>query len=219
MSGIVSMPGAVPEPRQPNHASPGHPVGADLPAAPHGRVDDRVLAAAIGGGFGRADDPPGLLGQQRQRDGADALDGQRRRQKLGRAGGEEVAGPADCAEQRSEFGGKGQHGRDNRNVGTGCRSYARNPRPATGSWRIASNRSRPAVGRLAVRDGRPRTCRARSPPCSGSALTCATTRRSRRAAPRVVQRCRVGRIESAPPHPRVEVRRRVARGIAEPANV
>ena len=76
-----------------------HPVRADLPAAPHGGVDDRLLAAAIRGGFGHADDPLRLLGQQRQRDGADALDGQRRRQKFGRAGGKEVAGSADRAEQ------------------------------------------------------------------------------------------------------------------------
>ncbi len=64
------------------------------------------LAAAIGCGFGHADDPLGLLRQQRQRDGSDPLDLQRRGQKLDRAGCEEVAGPANGAEQRGEFGGE-----------------------------------------------------------------------------------------------------------------
>ena len=36
---------------------------------------------------------------------------------------------------------------------------------------------------------------------------------------RAVQRCWVGRIESASPHLRCEVRRLIARGIPEPANV
>ncbi len=37
--------------------------------------------------------------------------------------------------------------------------------------------------------------------------------------PRAVQRCWIGRVESAPPHLRCEVRRLIARGVPEPANV
>ena len=94
-----------------------HLIRADLPAAPHRWIDDCLLAATIGRGVGHANDPLGLLGQQRQRDGSDTLDLQRRGQKLDGASDEEIAGPTYGAEQRGEFGGEEQHGRDTQDVG------------------------------------------------------------------------------------------------------
>ena len=101
-----------------------HSVRADLPAASYGRVDDRVLAASIRGGFGHADDPLGLLGQQCKATGP--------MPSMDKDGARSSTGPADRAEQGGEFCGKDQHGRDSRDVGVYCRSYGRNPGPATG---------------------------------------------------------------------------------------
>ena len=49
------------------------------------------------------DELPGLDRKQRQRDGADALDLQPRREHLDLAGGEEIARPVNRAEESGEI--------------------------------------------------------------------------------------------------------------------
>ena len=85
-------------------AADAHPIRADLPATPNRRVDHGLLATTVGGGFGNANELPGLDRQQGQRHGAGPLDLQQRGQQLGCAGGEEVAGPPNFAQHRSDVG-------------------------------------------------------------------------------------------------------------------
>ena len=56
------------------------------------------------GAFGRSRELLGLDRQQWQRDGTDPVDLEQRRQKLGRAGDEKVAGPANRSQHGGEVG-------------------------------------------------------------------------------------------------------------------
>ncbi|MDQ2801442.1 MAG: hypothetical protein M3Y41_01670 [Pseudomonadota bacterium] len=92
---------------RPMSAPDADPLPAYLPGAPYRCVDDRRFAAAIGCGFGHGDKAFGLRRQQWQRHRPDTVDLQQRRQHLGRAGGEEAAGPANRAQSRGKIGGDG----------------------------------------------------------------------------------------------------------------
>jgi hypothetical protein len=64
-----------------------------------------LLAAAVGGAFGDADQFRGLSRQKRQCDRADALDLQAGRENLAGAEGAEIAGTLDLVQQPGKVGG------------------------------------------------------------------------------------------------------------------
>jgi hypothetical protein len=80
-----------------------HPIGPDLPRAPHAGVDDGCRTAPVGRPFGHCDQLPGLNRKQRQCDLTDALDRQSRGQKLHPSGSMEIARPPDRAQQIAQF--------------------------------------------------------------------------------------------------------------------
>lgn len=79
------------------------PVGADLPGAADGGVHQGVGAAPIRGPLGGGDQLCRLHRQQRQGDRPDAVDLDAGCQDVDPAGGAEVAGPADRAQDFGEI--------------------------------------------------------------------------------------------------------------------
>ena len=80
-----------------------HLIRADLPGAPHARIDDRFRTASVGGPLRYRDQLHGLSREERQRDLTDAFDRQPRSQKLQTTGGIEIARPLDRAQQFRQF--------------------------------------------------------------------------------------------------------------------
>lgn len=79
------------EHRRPVPAPDANAVGADLPGAAHGGVNQRVCPAAIGRAFSRRDELSGLRRQQRQGDLADAFNLDQRNMQGALASRKEVA--------------------------------------------------------------------------------------------------------------------------------
>ena len=77
--------------RRPVFAADVHALGADLPGAAHGNVNQRLTAQAIGRAFGGGDELRGLYRQQRQGDRPDTVDLDQRQVHRAAARGAEVA--------------------------------------------------------------------------------------------------------------------------------
>ena len=87
-----------------------HTVGTDLPRPAHRGVDQGIATPAIRRLFGDGDERFGLCRQQRQRNEANAVHFQPRREDLAAAGGGEIAGAADVLEDVGKVAGKVGHG-------------------------------------------------------------------------------------------------------------
>ena len=85
--------------------------GIDLPGSADAAIDHRLLAPAIGGRFGDRDEPLGLVGQDRKGDSADAVDVDRRHERLSNSADAEIARSFNGTQALTQICADRRHGR------------------------------------------------------------------------------------------------------------